>query len=177
MLGPPIRPKSKPLTARALSRTSSAGNRSRFCRASQVLPGSRSSSSGRAADDWRYVAEVTMRRMSFFWLQPSSTNVTASQSSSSGCEGSLPCVPKSLAVSTRPRPNSCCQTRFTATRGVNGFFGSTSHSASASRAGCDALSRGLRTARAPGLTSRPGAFQSPRNAICADCRSSRSVIV
>ena len=48
-------------------------------------------------------------------------NSMASQSSSSGCDGGVPCVPKSFSVSTRPRPKYCCQTRFTITRAVSGF--------------------------------------------------------
>ena len=43
--------------------------------------------SGRASGDCRYVADVTISRMSFFTSQPDSRNSTASQSSSSGCEG------------------------------------------------------------------------------------------
>ena len=38
---------------------------------------------------------------------------SASQSSSSGCVGGVPCVPKSFSVSTRPRPKYCCQMRLT----------------------------------------------------------------
>ena len=41
----------------------------------------------------------------------------ASQSSNSGWLGGEPWVPKSLSVSTSPRPNSACQIRLTTTRG------------------------------------------------------------
>ena len=55
------------------------------------------------ADDWRYVAEVTIVRCSRFTSQ-SFMNSLASQSSSSGCEGHSPCRPKSSAVLTIPVP-------------------------------------------------------------------------
>ena len=56
---------------------------------------------------------MTIVRSSVFWLQPRSISSTASQSSSSGCDGGWPCVPKSSLVSTRPRPNSCSHRRLT----------------------------------------------------------------
>ncbi len=68
-----------------------------------------------------------------FMLQPRSTNSVASQSSSSGCDGLSPCVPKSSDVRTMPRPKNSCQMRFTATRAVSGFSRETSQRASASR--------------------------------------------
>ena len=37
----------------------------------------------------------------------------ASQSSSAGCDGAAPCVPKSSLVSTMPRPKICSQRRLT----------------------------------------------------------------
>ena len=40
-----------------------------------------------------------------------------------------PCVPKSSLVSTRPRPKSCSQSRFTATRATSGLLSSTSQRA------------------------------------------------
>ena len=62
-----------------------------------------------------------------------SINSTASQSSSSGCVGSIPCEPKSSLVSTMPVPNSCSQCRLATTRAVSGFLRSTSHLARPSR--------------------------------------------
>ena len=56
-------------------------------------------------------------------LHFSSVNFTASQSSNSGFVGGVPLRPKSLAVSTMPRPKWNCQIRFTMTRAVNGFSG------------------------------------------------------
>ena len=47
-------------------------------------------------------------------------------------EGS-PRDPKSSGVFTNPRPNRCCQIRFTATRLVRGLAGSTSHRARSRR--------------------------------------------
>ena len=54
-------------------------------------------------------------------LQPSRMKSEASQSSSSGWLGGLPCVPKSSDVRTSPCPNNSCQKRLTATRAVKGF--------------------------------------------------------
>ena len=48
--------------------------------------------------------------------QPPRISSPASQSSSSGCVGRSPCVPKSLGVATIPRPKWCCQSRLTITR-------------------------------------------------------------
>ena len=48
-------------------------------------------------------------------------NSVASQSSSSGCDGGAPCVPKSSLVSTMPRPKNCSHARLTATRAVSGL--------------------------------------------------------
>ena len=44
-----------------------------------------------------------------------------------------PATPKSSGVRTRPAPKNCCQNRFTVTRAVNGFSGSTSQRAKPSR--------------------------------------------
>ena len=49
-------------------------------------------------------------------------NSTASQSSSSGCDGGSLCVPKSSLVATRPVPKYACQTRLTIARAVVGDF-------------------------------------------------------
>jgi len=84
-------------------------------------------------DDWRYAAEVTISRIIALTSQPVRTNSVASQSSSSGCEGRSPCVPKSSAVFTSPTPKTVCQYRLTATRAVSGWSGRTSHFARSSR--------------------------------------------
>ncbi len=76
---------------------------------------------------------MTMSLCIAFMLHPRATNSDASQSSSSGWLGGDPCVPKSLSVSTRPRPKYSCHMRLTATRAVSGFFGSTIHFARSSR--------------------------------------------
>ena len=53
--------------------------------------------------------------------QPPATNSAASQSSSSGCVGASPWVPKLLGERTMPRPKWCCQTRLAITRAVSGL--------------------------------------------------------
>ena len=58
---------------------------------------------------------------------PPSRNSAASQSSSSGCVGSAPLRPKSLGVSTMPRPKWYCQTRLTIDRQVSGLRRSAIH--------------------------------------------------
>ena len=55
------------------------------------------------ADRWR---DVTISLKSLFTSQPDSRNSTASQSSSSGCDGASPCDPKSSAVFTMPVPKT-----------------------------------------------------------------------
>ena len=62
-----------------------------------------------------------MRRCSFLNDQPSSINVAASQSSNSGCVGSLPVPPKLFGLPAIAWPKCHCQTRFTITRAVSGF--------------------------------------------------------
>ena len=52
------------------------------------------------ADDWRYVADVTIRRCKLLMLQPDSTKWAASQSSNSGWVGGSLRMPKSLGVRT-----------------------------------------------------------------------------
>ena len=47
---------------------------------------------------------VTIKRWTGLNLQPCATISEASQSSSSGCEGGSPLMPKSLGVATIPRP-------------------------------------------------------------------------
>ena len=82
---------------------------------------------------------------------------SASQSSSSGCVGGVPWVPKSFSVSTSPRPKYACQSRLTVTRAVSGFAGSTSQRARSSRFGRVAGG----SAAAAGRPGRPGATGSP----------------
>ncbi len=64
-------------------------------------------------------------------LQPRFMNSTASQSSSSGCVGLSPILPKLSSVATMPWPKWWLQMRLTITRAVSGFSGEPSHSASA----------------------------------------------
>ena len=54
-------------------------------------------------------------------LQPRFMNSTASQSSSCGCVGGSPILPKLSSVATMPRPKWWCQMRLTITRAVSGF--------------------------------------------------------
>src|SRR5205807_6652667 len=56
-------------------------------------------------------------------LHPRRESSPASQSRSSGCVGSEPILPKSLAVSISPRPKWCCHNRLTITRLVRGLSG------------------------------------------------------
>ena len=72
---------------------------------------------------------MTMSLYICFMSQPLSRNSTASQSSSWGCEGRWPMMPKSSVVSTRPAPKSSFHMRLTVTRAVKGFSGLTVHSA------------------------------------------------
>ena len=51
-----------------------------------------------------YVADNTISRCRLFSDQPPATNLDARYSSSSGWLGGKPCAPKSLVVSTSPRP-------------------------------------------------------------------------
>ena len=107
--------------------------RNRGPRESSRFSGSFSIFNGVATPACRYAAEVTISLYRCFTSHPLSRNSTASQSSSSGCEGGSPCDPKSSEVLTSPVPNSSCHIRFTATRAVSGCAGSTSHLASPSR--------------------------------------------
>ncbi len=71
-------------------------------------------------------------------------------------------MPKSFSVSTSPRPKYCCQIRFTITRAVSGFRGSTSHFARSSRVGRPFVgASGCSTAGVPGATSSAGLVKSP----------------
>src|SRR5262249_40399584 len=68
-----------------------------------------------------------MSRWKAFTSQPDSRNSTASQSSSSGCDGGSPLTPKSPLVRTMPVPKTSCQKRLTVTRAVSGCSGRRSH--------------------------------------------------
>src|SRR5438093_657640 len=104
-------------------------------RASKRLSGSLASSSGVRRDDCLYVALITMIFCSALTSQPVRTNSVASQSNSSGCDGGSPCDPKSSADFTIPVPKYICQNRFTVTRAISGYDGSTSHRAKPRRFG------------------------------------------
>src|SRR6187200_605283 len=108
-LAPPTFGFNNPLECNAMSRTISPSTRKRDARANKRLYGSFVSNSGVTFDDWRYVAEVTIRRCSSLMLQPRSMNSTESQSRSSGCDGFSLCVPKSSLVETIPVPKYACQ--------------------------------------------------------------------
>ena len=95
--------------------------------------------------------------------QPESMNVRASQSSSSGCEGSWPWLPKSSGVATIPRPKSDCHQRLTVTRAVSGCFGSVTHRARPSRLRGQSLARTATGPPAcPARPARAGASYAPR---------------
>ena len=120
---------SKPLTASALSRTISASSRQRPWRASQKLYGSVSITAVVVTEVCRYVPLVTMSLTICFTSQPLSINSIASQSSSAGCVGGVPCEPKSSSGIARPRPWNIAHKRFTITRAVSGLSRLTIHSA------------------------------------------------
>src|SRR5262249_48796561 len=99
------------------------------------------------------------------------TNSLASQSSSSGCVGGVPRLPKLLVERTMPRPKWCCQTRLTITRAVSGLsllaiqFANASRRpevlASGPRSGITGAG-GASTDKKPGSTSSPFACGLPR---------------
>src|SRR5262249_5516998 len=123
--------------------------------------------------DCRYVADVTISRCNCFMLQPRSMNSTASQSSSSGCEGGSLCVPRSSLVTTSPVPKYACQARLTSARAVVGDFSSTSHFANVNRVGGASGGSGCSTSGTPGVTDLSGLRKSPRLRMCVsrgDCR-------
>ena len=109
-LGPPIVRFSRPLAASALSRICSASSRVFGHRDSSWFSGSRAAASAVVTEDWRNVAESTIRRCSAFRSQPSLMKRSVNQSSSSGCVGSFPWLPKSSGVATMPRPKCIRQT-------------------------------------------------------------------
>ena len=81
----------------------------------------------------------------------------ASQSSSSGCEGSWPWLPKSSGVATIPRPKIDCHQRLTVTRAVSGCFGSVTHRARPSRLRGQSGEKGSRAAGVSRETGSVGA--------------------
>ena len=98
------------------------------------------------------------------WLHPARTNSVASQSSSSGCVGGSPCVPKSSLVSTMPRPKNCSQTRLTVTRAVSGLSSLDAASARGrgGSAGASSGSGGSDGGRRRHRPARPGTCSCPR---------------
>ena len=76
---------------------------------------------------------VTISRCSCLRLQPRSMNSTASQSSSSGCDGGSLCMPEVFARRDQAVPKYACQTRLTSDRAVVGELRSTSQRANVSR--------------------------------------------
>ena len=104
-----------------------------------------------------------MSRCSCFSDQPCRMNSTASQSSSSGCDGRFALVAE---IAERSRPARCRRrrptARLTVTRAVSGFSGETSQRAKPSRL------RGASAGRAAGRRARPappassGCRYSPR---------------
>lgn len=157
MLFPPMAVLSRPLAANVTSRISSACKRNRDWRANSLLSGSRSSRSLRSIDDCRYVADVTINLCMNLTSQCLSINSTASQSSSAGCVGLSPRVPKSSEVVTNPREKNCCHIRLTATRAVSGLSRDVSQRASDSRVGILAgVGSDGKKEGASGCTARPG---------------------
>ena len=84
-------------------------------------------------------------------------NLRASQSSSSGCEGSWPWLPKSSGVATIPRPKIDCHQRLIVTRAVKGCFGSVTQRASPSRLRGQSRENGRRAAGVSRETGSVGA--------------------
>ena len=78
-------------------------------------------------------------------------NSMASQSSSSGCVGLSPWLPKSSLVCTSPRPNKASQKRFTVTRAVSGFSSLTSQRARPRRFAGASSGSGPKTAGTAGV--------------------------
>ena len=152
------------------SRTTSASSRSRDLPGEQPVagvdrrqlrPGLRRLPVGRRRDD------QPVHRLQA--ASPRATNSLASQSSSSGCDGGVPWVPKSFSVSTRPRPKNCLPERLTVTRAVSGFAGSTSHCARSSRVAALRLQR-RQHGRHAGRDLAPGRVKSPPSRTCVVAR-------
>ena len=104
--GRPSSGRSVPLTERIVSRMHSASSRRRFCRQSRRFSGSTAAAFGSARPTAEAVgprqddpAHQRLHRPAVL-----ATNRTARSSSSSGCDGGSPVVPKLSAVRTRPAP-------------------------------------------------------------------------
>ena len=176
-LAPPIAASNNPPADNAESRTTSPSIRKRGPRDSSRFSGSRFPFSGVVTAACRYAADVTISLNIPFTFQPDSRNSTASQSSNSGCDGGVPCDPKSSAVFTIPVPKTSCQNRLIATRATSGFAGSTSHFASPKRFRGNPASIPGNTAGTFAGTSSRGASYMPRCSIFATgLRSLRSCI-
>ena len=78
-------------------------------------------------------------------------NSTASQSSSSGCDGGSHWMPRSSLVATMPVPKYACQTRLTSDRAVVGDSRSTSQFANVSRSRLGAGGKRVQERGTPGV--------------------------
>ena len=114
--------------------------------------------------------------------QPLCMNLSARQSSSSGCVGFLPVLPKLLGLPAIGWPKCQSQTRFIITRAVSGLSFDVIHCASARRrpvisAGMSVLSveKAEATPSAAGCTGRAGLKGSPPARI-ETCSRSPAVI-
>ncbi len=93
-------------------------------------------------------------------FQPDSMNCCASQSSSSGCEGQVPCEPRSSGVVTSPWPKTSFQSRLTMTRATRGLSSATNQLARSSRDARRSFTAiGPSDAGTPGLHDRPRVVQ------------------
>ena len=124
---------------------------------------------GKTAGRWR---KSRSAGACVFRLQPRSMNSTASQSSSSGCDGGSLCVPRSSLVPTRPVPKYACHMRLTNERAVVGELRSTSQ-----RANVKPRRGRIRRQADAGTPARPGRPLSPasgnrRGSGCASARAS-----
>ena len=174
--GPPIFLLSNPLAAKAASRIISASNRRRFCRASNLLYGSIFAASARALLDWRYTAEVTIRRCITLRLQFTRMNSVANQSSKAWLLGGRPWVPKSFSVSTSPIPKYLCHIRFTVTRARRGLRLLATQRAKARRSDFSAFGKSCRTDGTPGSTFSALRVKSPFTKRCVSRGNFRCAI-
>ena len=103
-VGPPTVRSSVPATASIWSRMISASSRWRGMRQNSRFSGSIATFAATSPLAIWYASDVIISRCIAFRLQPRSTNSSASQSSSSGCDGGSPILPKLLGVRTMPSP-------------------------------------------------------------------------
>src|SRR5262249_59432553 len=102
------------------SRQASPSSRRRLARHSSLLSGSASwLRASRPPPSW-YAADSRISRCSALSDQPEATKRVARWSSSSGCVGGSPSLPKLLDVRTSPLPQGCGQARLTLPRGAAG---------------------------------------------------------